>query len=127
MPTSSADEPLDIRRFLAAAEAASDDKNGFDLDDVLAVEEAWEQDDDEAVTHGFIVSMRGGDRLYVEYSTQPEDEDDEGELTIMPLETALERPDLEHLEQEIVWYKADHITTHIYTLRSDTGTQDAES
>src|SRR6476620_1982444 len=58
-------DPLDLRQFLAAAEAAADDENGFDLDEVLAVEEAWEQDDDGEVRHGFIVALRSGDRLYL--------------------------------------------------------------
>ena len=125
MPAESSNEPLDLQQFLEAAEAAVDDENGFDLDDVLAVEEAWELEDDESVMHGYIVALRSGDRLYVEYRTVPGD-DDEAELTIMPLESGMERPDLEDLGQSVKWYTPDHITTHIYTLRPDAGTEDAE-
>jgi hypothetical protein len=125
MPAESSNEPLDLQHFLEAAEAAVDDENGFDLDDVLAVEEAWELEDDESVAHGYIVALRSGDRLYVEYRTVPDDED-EAELTILPLDADTERPDLEHLGRSVKWYTPDHITTYLYTLRPDTGTEDAE-
>jgi hypothetical protein len=116
------DEPLDLQNFLAAAEAASDDENGFDLDDVLAVEEAWELDDGEVVMHGFIVALRNGDRVYLEYKT----EDEEEEFSIVPLEDGVDRPDLEAMDQAVRWYKPDHITTHLYTLRPEAGTEDAD-
>jgi hypothetical protein len=57
MPADSPNEPLDLQQFLEAAEAAVDDENGFDLDDVLAVEEAWELEDDESVSHGYIAAL----------------------------------------------------------------------
>jgi hypothetical protein len=126
MPAESSSEPLDLQQFLEAAEAAVDDENGFDLDDVLAIEEAWELEDDESVAHGYIVALRSGDRLYVEYRTVPDD-DDEAELTIVPLDAEMERPDLEHLGQSVKWYTPDHITTHLYTLRPEGGTEDADS
>ena len=120
-------DPLDLRQFLDAVEAATDDENGFDLDDVLAVEEAWEQDDDEVVMNGYIVALRSGYRLYVEYKTVREDDDVQAELTITPLESGMKRPDLGDSKQGIYWYKPDHITTHLYTLRPDAGTEDANS
>ena len=71
------------------------------------------------------MALRSGDRVYVEYRTVPDDED-ETELTIVPLDDA-ERPDLEHLGQNVKWYTPDHITTHLYTLRPEGGTEDADT
>ena len=71
--------------------------------------------------HGFIVALRSGDRLYLEYTTV--EDDDDGELTVVPLEAGAERPDL---EQRVIWYVPDHITTHLYTLRPDGGSEDAD-
>ena len=121
-----ANDPLDLTQFLAAAEAMVDDENGFDLDEVLAVEEAWEQEDDEFVMHGYIVALRNGDRLYVEYQTAVDDEE-EAELTVIPLEEGMDRPELGEDREGIAWYKPDHITTHLYTLRPETGTEEADS
>ena len=78
------------------------------------------------MTHGYIVALRSGDRLYVEYRTVPDD--DEAELTIVPLESDIDRPDLEHLGQSVKWYTPDHITTHLYTpVFPDDSTEDADS
>jgi hypothetical protein len=103
-------EPLDLRQFLDGVEAATDDENGFDLNDILAVEEAWEQDDDGEVIQDHQSGRRNGSGAH-NRAARPR----QGKAGPQP-----------HA-QGVYWYKPDHITTHLYTLHPDAGAEDADS
>ena len=77
--------------------------------------------------HSYLPDEIIWNRRLADVLTTNEDGEVEAELTIVPLDRGMERKDLGPHAQGVYWYKPDHITTHLYTLRPDAGTEDADS
>jgi hypothetical protein len=105
--------PIDLLHFLNAALIAANTKGGFGLDDVERVEEAWEIADAVLMSHGYIVALTSGQRVYLECTMA----DTAGQLTeeiaIEPLAPGMERPDLAETGQGVHWYRPDHIAEYL--------------
>ena len=105
--------PIDLQHFLNAFLIAANTEGGFGLDDVERVEEAWEIADAVLMSHGYIVVLTCGQRVYLECTM----EDTAGELTeeiaIQPLAPGMERPDLAETGYGVHWYRPDHIAEYL--------------
>ena len=53
--------------LLRALDLASDEGWGFGALDVERIEATWEMLDDSSTAHGFVLSLRGGRRVYLQY------------------------------------------------------------
>ena len=112
--------PIDLQHFLNAVLLAAETEGGFGLDDVERVEEAWQIADIHLMSHGYIVGLATGQRIYLEYieDNTAGDGTVAEEIEIVPLEPGMERPDLEGGAQGIFWYQATHITEYLTAQRS---------
>jgi hypothetical protein len=110
--------PADLQHFLNAMLIAAEAEGGFGLDDVARVEEAWEIADAVITSHGYVVALADGRRVYLEYTT----DDTVGEMTeeidIEPLAPGMERPDLAETGRGVYCYRPDHISLYLQRLRA---------
>ncbi len=115
--------PFDLQHFLNAVLLAAETEGGFGLDDVARVEEAWEIADLHLMSHGYIVGLVGGQRIYLQYTEDSLGAEVEEEIEIMPLEPGMERPDLSGNAGGVFWYQASHITEYLTDQRGGPATR----
>ncbi len=111
--------PFDLQHFLNAMVIAAETEGGFGLDDVERVEEAWEIPDSHIMSNGYIVGLRGGERVYLEYIQVNTGDAAMEEIEIVPLEPGMERPELLGGGRGVFWYQAAHITEYLATRRGE--------
>ncbi len=109
--------PFDLQHFLNAVLIASLTEGGFELDDVARVEEAWEIADLNLMSHGYIVDLVDGHRIYLEYTEDSLGAAIEETIEVVPLEPGMERPDLAGNAGGVHWYQASHITEYLTAMR----------
>lgn len=74
-----------LRALLSATELTPDMERGFALMDVGGVESFWEIIDTDSTAHGFVLRLRTGRRVYLQYildQSRPEPAD---EVQILPM------------------------------------------
>src|SRR5258708_22576299 len=104
------DAPLsaDLAWFLHAAELAPTIDAGFALEDVQHVEAAWQILDGDLGSFGWVVAMRDGRRLYLEYTMDDTGEGRPADLSVTPLAEGQTYPTLDD-DTGVFWYRPDHI------------------
>jgi hypothetical protein len=113
--------PLDLQHFLNAVLLAAEMEGGFGLGDVARVEEAWEIADAVIVSHGYVVALAGGQRVYLEYTMDDSAGETDEEIAIEPLPPGMERPDLSEGGGGgggVYWYRPDHIAEYLAAQRT---------
>ena len=87
--------------FFRAVEMAPRLVQGFELADVERIESMWELDDGEAASSGYVIALRYGRRVYLDYYAGPDlraDADDAPtieEVQVTPLAADQKYPQLE--------------------------------
>jgi hypothetical protein len=110
--------PIDLLHFLNALLIAANTEGGFGLDDVVRVEEAWEIADAVLMSHGYIVALTSGQRVYLECTLDATAAEMVEEIAIEPLEPGMERPDLAETGYGVHWYRPDHIAEYLAAQRA---------
>lgn len=110
--------PIDLQHFLNAVLIAAETEGGFGLDDVARVEEAWEIADSVVTSHGYVVALADGRRLYLEYTVDDTAGEMAEEIAIEPMAAGMERPDLAETGVGVYWYRPDHINDHLVAQRA---------
>lgn len=78
--------PPELMALMDAVESAEEEKSGFDLLDIERVESFWQRLDGPASSHGFVLSLRGGSRVYLQYITATDDDERPvEEIEVLPL------------------------------------------
>jgi hypothetical protein len=103
--------PLDLAAFLRALELAAERADSVDRDSLAVIELAWTIPDTVVSSFGWVITLKDGRRLYLEYTLSdvagvPE------ELAIAPLAAGQHYPVLEDAAG-VVWYQPDHINDHL--------------
>ena len=113
--------PLDLQHFLNAVLLAAETEGGFGLGDVARVEEAWKITDAVIISHGYVVALADGQRVYLEYTMEDIAGETDEEIAIEPLAPGMERPDLYDGGcggGGVYWYRPDHIAEYLAAQRS---------
>ena len=77
--------PPRLRSLLRALELAAADGWGYGAPDVGRVEAYWELLDDDSIAHGFVLALRDGRRLYLQYVAAYEGDDVEEDVQTLPM------------------------------------------
>jgi hypothetical protein len=77
--------PTELLALMDAVESAAEEKSGFDLLDIERVEAFWEMIEDCSTAHGFVLSLRDGSRVYLQYITAIDDERPTEEIEVLPM------------------------------------------
>lgn len=85
--------PTELAALMDAVESAAEEGSGFDLLEIERVEAFWQMLEAFSTAHGFVLSLRGGSRVYLQLVTASDDEKPIEEIEVLPM--AEERyPDL---------------------------------
>jgi hypothetical protein len=110
--------PIDLQHFLNAVLIAAKTEDGFGLDEVARVEKAWEIAAAVIVSHGYVVALADGRRIYLEYTMDDTAGEMVEEIAVEPLAAGMERPDLAEMGYYgIYWYRPDHIAEYLAAQR----------
>ncbi len=77
--------PWRLRSLLRARELAATEGWGFVAPDVARVESYWELLEDDSVAHGFVLALRDGRRLYLQYIAAYEGNDVDEDVQTLPM------------------------------------------
>jgi hypothetical protein len=108
--TSFVQMPADLACFLRAAELAREILEGFSIEDVTCVEQAWQVDDLDHASFGWVVALSDGRRFYLEYTMDDAEAGRPEDLDAAALSSGQARPDLDN---EVQWYDPVHINRHL--------------
>jgi hypothetical protein len=95
--------PTELAALMDAVESAAEEGSGFDLLDIEHVEAFWQMIETFSTAHGFVLTLRGGSRVYLQYLTATDDEKPIEEIQVLPM-AGERRPDLKG--GGIVWIDA---------------------
>jgi hypothetical protein len=106
--------PPDLAAFLRALGVSEEYGRGrIDPDEIVLVETAWEIPDTVVSSHGWVLSLQGGRRVYLEYTI---DNTRSGGVTEEVTLTEL-RPDEPYPtlgeDTGVFWYRPDHLNRHL--------------
>jgi hypothetical protein len=102
----------DLACFLRAAQLASALEGDFALAKVSRVEAAWQIDDMDDASFGWVVAMRDGRRLYLEYTMEDAEAGRPEEMQASVLPAGQTLSELER-GAGVHWYAPDHINAHL--------------
>jgi hypothetical protein len=85
--------PTELAALMDAVESAGEEGSGFDLLDIERVEAFWQMLDAFSTAHGFVLTLRGGSRIYLQLVTATDDEKPIEEIEVLPM-TDERYPDL---------------------------------
>jgi len=77
--------PTELAALMDAVESAAEEGSGFDLLDIDRVEAFWQMVEMFSTAHGFVLSLRGGSRVYLQYITATDDEKPIEEVQVLPM------------------------------------------
>jgi hypothetical protein len=106
----------DLACFLRAAQLAPAVESDFALGNVSRVEAAWQIDNMDDAAFGWVVTLRDGRRLYLEYTMEDPDAGRPEDFQLMALPDGRARPELD-LGTEVQWYVPDHINDYLGRAR----------
>jgi hypothetical protein len=78
--------PPRLRSLLRALELADVEGWGFGPADVARVEAYWEMLEDDSTAHGFVLTLREGRRLYLQYIAGYEGDDADEDVQTLPMD-----------------------------------------
>jgi hypothetical protein len=116
-PRTPTDRPrADLLAFERALEVTAETDSPVDRESLVLVEVAWMIADTVVSSFGWVVALRDGRRLYVEYTLSDIESEVEGkpseEISIAPLAPGQEYPVLDN-SAGVFWYRPDHINDHL--------------
>jgi len=77
--------PTELAALMDAVESAGEEGSGFDLLDIERVEAFWQMMETCSTAHGFVLTLRGGSRVYLQYLTASDDDKPIEEIQVLPL------------------------------------------
>jgi hypothetical protein len=77
--------PARLRSLLRALELAATEGWGFGPRDVARVEAYWEMLEDDSIAHGFVLTLRAGRRIYLQYIAAYEGDDVDEDVQTLPM------------------------------------------
>jgi hypothetical protein len=98
--------------FLQAAAKAPTIDDGFDLEKVRYVEAAWGFVDGDLASFGWVVAMRNGRRLYLEYTIDDTEKGRPEDLSVTTLAEGQTYPELDD-NAGGYWYQPTRINEHL--------------
>ena len=102
--------PIDLACFLRAAELAHAIDPRFSLADVADIEAAWQIDDLDHTSFGWVMALTGGRRFYLAYMME---DAEAGRPEDVNIESMAEAQPLPAVERGVDWYKPEHIARHL--------------
>jgi hypothetical protein len=102
----------DLAYFLRAAQLAPAIEDDFALANVRCLEAAWQINDMDHTTFGWVVALRDGRRLYLEYTMDDAEAGRPEDLHVTALQDSQAYPELERWEP-VHWYVPDHINDYL--------------
>jgi hypothetical protein len=104
---------VELTAFLRALKLAAVPEGGFGIsvDDIALVEAAW-RILDAISSHGWVLALKDGRRLHLEYTVDTTRRDRPEELEIAMLQAEQSCPTLEN-DAGVCWYRPDHINAHL--------------
>lgn len=111
--------PIDVQNFLnALLLVAAREDDGFGVHEIARIEEAWQIVDADIASHGFVLALDDGRRVYLEYTHDSLSEDAQEEINLVELAPGMERPDLsEGGAGGVHWYKPHGIAVYLAAER----------
>jgi hypothetical protein len=106
----------DLACFLRAAQLARALESDFALSMVSRVEAAWQVDDLDHATFGWVVALRDGRRLYLEYTLEDPEAGRPEDFQMTALPEGRLHPELD-LGTDVHWYAPDHINDYLARAR----------
>ncbi len=106
----------DLACFRRAAQLAPALDGEFALAKVISVEAAWQIDDLDDATFGWVVALGDGRRLYLEYTMEDPDAGRPEEVQVSALADGQALPDLDR-GADVQWYRPDHINNYLEQVR----------
>ena len=103
---------VDLACFLRAVQLAPALDSEFALVKVSRVEAAWQIDDMDDTSFGWVVAMRDGRRLYLEYTMEDAEAGRPEEMQASVLPAGQTLSELER-GAGVHWYTPDHINDHL--------------
>lgn len=101
-----------LNAFDRAMRLSADLARGFSVDEIAMVEAAWHAGTDRLASYGWVVALKSGRRLYLEYSI-----DESGAAAVDDLHLVDLRPDQAYPPSEDVrgvsWYRPDDLNRHL--------------
>jgi hypothetical protein len=77
--------PARLRSLLRALELAATEEWGFGPRDVARVEAYWEMLEDNSIAHGFVLTLRTDQRVYLQYIAAYEGDDVDEDVQTLPM------------------------------------------
>ena len=102
----------DLTAFLRAIALSAELEPGIDVDEIALVEAAWQIPDTVVSSHGWILALRDGSRLYLEYTLDDSRPGAREEVALARLDAETVYPNLEN-DARVFWYRPDHINAHL--------------
>lgn len=109
--------PIDVQHFLNALLLVAELEHGFGLHEVERVEEAWQIVDADIASHGFVVALQDGRRVYLEYTADDMSDAPGEEIDLSDLAPGMERPDLAEAGYGVHWYRPEQIAFYLAAAR----------
>jgi hypothetical protein len=106
----------DLACFLRAAQLAPALEGDFALAKVSRVEAAWQVDDMDDASFGWVVALSDGRRFYLEYTMEDAEAGRPEEVQVSVLPDGLTYPELDR-GPGVHWYTPDHINDHLRRAR----------
>jgi hypothetical protein len=102
----------DLACFLRAAQLAPAIDSDFALAKVSRLEAAWQVDDMDDATFGWVVALSDGRRLYLEYTLDDAEAGRPEDLKMTALQDGRAYPELDR-GADVHWYAPDHINDYL--------------
>jgi len=106
----------DLACFLRAAQLAPAIDDDFALAKVSRLEAAWQVDDMDDATFGWVVALSDGRRLYLEYTMDDAEAGRPEDLNVATLQDGQTYPELDR-GADVQWYAPDHINAYLGRAR----------
>jgi len=104
-------EPNDLSAFLRALDLTRESEVPVDADDIAVVETAWTIPDTVVSSHGWVIALKGGRRLYLEYTLDDITSAAE-ELALIDLRPDQVYPTLDD-DTGVFWYRPDDLNRQL--------------
>lgn len=98
--------PAAVTAFRRALELAGEITPGLDVDDITLVESAWEIPDTVVSSHGWVLVLKDGRRLYLEYTLDDTKPGGAEEFQLVELRSGEAYPVLEN-DAGVFWHRPD--------------------
>jgi hypothetical protein len=108
------EEPTDLLALMRAIYLSREQflHEGIHVEQIALIEAAWEISDTVVSSHGWVLSMTGGSRVYLEYTLDGTKSGASEEIELRDLKPDEAFPTLDS-NAGVFWYRPDHINRHL--------------